>query len=56
MIDNKFPEGWDEAKVRRVLTHYETQSEDDAMAEDEAGVEADLQAGTFSRKVRSNRK
>jgi len=38
MSQNKFPAGWDEAKVQRVLAHYETQSEDDALAEDEAGV------------------
>ena len=31
-----FPRGWDEARVRRVLEHYDNQSEDDAVAEDEA--------------------
>jgi hypothetical protein len=36
---NKFPEGWDEARVKRVLEHYETQSEDEAVAEDEAASE-----------------
>jgi hypothetical protein len=39
MIQNKFPPGWDEEKVRRVLAHYEEQTEDDALTEDEAGVE-----------------
>jgi hypothetical protein len=38
MSERKFPADWDEAKVRRVLTHYEEQNEEDAMAEDEAGV------------------
>jgi hypothetical protein len=35
----KFPEGWDDARVKRVLEHYETQSEDQAVAEDEAAIE-----------------
>jgi hypothetical protein len=39
MSPNKFPAGWDEKKVRRVLAHYEEQSEEDAVLEDEAGVE-----------------
>jgi len=33
---SKFPTGWDERRVKRVLEHYETQSEDEAVAEDEA--------------------
>ena len=39
MAQSKFPEGWDEDKVRRVLKHYEEQTEDEAMAEDEATYE-----------------
>ena len=35
----KFPDGWDESRVRRVLEHYERQSEDEAVAEDEAASE-----------------
>jgi hypothetical protein len=31
----KFPPGWDEERVRKVLAHYENQSEDEAVAEDE---------------------
>ena len=38
MTNDKFPDGWDDARVQRVLAHYERQSEDDAAAEDEAGV------------------
>jgi hypothetical protein len=34
----KFPAGWDEGKVQRVIAHYESQSEEDAVTEDEAGV------------------
>ena len=35
----KFPEGWDEDRVRRVLDHYEQQSEAEAVAEDEAAYD-----------------
>jgi hypothetical protein len=37
----KFPKGWDEARVEDVLTHYEEQSEEQAVAEDEAAFEKD---------------
>ena len=36
---SKFPTGWDEKRVKRVLQHYESQSEDEAVAEDEAAYE-----------------
>jgi hypothetical protein len=36
---SKFPTGWDEKRMKRVLEHYETQSEDEAVAEDEAAYE-----------------
>lgn len=36
---NNFPPGWDEARVRRVLAHYESQTEEEAVAEDEAAAE-----------------
>jgi hypothetical protein len=36
----KFPAGWDEAKVQRVLPHYEEQTEEEALIEDEAGTES----------------
>ena len=39
MNRNKFPAGWNEQKVRRVIDHYEAQSEEDAVLEDEKGVE-----------------
>jgi len=35
---SKLPAGWDEARVRRVLVHYEQQSADEAVAEDEAAA------------------
>ena len=37
----RFPKGWDANRVRQVLAHYESQSEDEAVAEDEAAYEAD---------------
>lgn len=39
MNRGKLPTGWSEDKVRRVIAHYEEQSEEDAVLEDEAGVE-----------------
>ena len=40
MKQSKFPLGWDEKRVKTVLDHYETQSEDETVAEDEAMFEA----------------
>ena len=40
MTQSKFPPGWDEDRVRRVLEHYERQSDDEAVAEDEAAYES----------------
>lgn len=39
MNKNKFPKGWDEERVKRVLSHYESQTEEEAVAEDEAAWE-----------------
>ena len=33
---NNFPPGWDEERVRRLIHHYESQTEAEAIAEDEA--------------------
>ena len=43
MRQNRFPSGWDEERVQQVLAHYEEQSEDEAMAEDEAAFEDSTQ-------------
>ncbi len=40
MTQAKYPTGWDEARVKRVLAHYEQQSDDEAVAEDEAAYES----------------
>ena len=39
MKKSRFPSGWDEERVKRVLSHYESQSEEEAVAEDEAAWE-----------------
>jgi hypothetical protein len=39
MKQSKFPPGWDLERVKRVLAHYESQSEEEAVAEDEAAFE-----------------
>ena len=39
MNDTRFPPGWDEERVRRVLEHYDTQSASEGLAEDEAAFE-----------------
>jgi hypothetical protein len=36
MKQNRFPAAWNEARVRRVLEHYEGQTQDEAVTEDEA--------------------
>jgi hypothetical protein len=38
MKKGKLPPGWDEQRIEGVLSHYEHQSETDAVAEDEAGM------------------
>ena len=40
MSDNKFPDGWDEDKIQRVIAQYAAQTEDEALVEDEAGMES----------------
>ena len=44
MTQSRFPEGWDEARVQRVLAHYEAQTEAEAVTEDEAAFDAPDQA------------
>ena len=41
---NRFPKGWNEARVRDVLEHYEGQTEAEAVAEDEAAFQRRDQA------------
>lgn len=44
MKQSKFPPSWDEKKVQRVLKHYEQQTEEEAVAKDEAAYEDSTQA------------
>jgi hypothetical protein len=39
MKQSRFPKGWDEDRVKRVLDHHENQTEDEAVAEDETAWE-----------------
>lgn len=39
MKKTKLPKGWTEARLKRVISHYEGQSDDEAVAEDEAARE-----------------
>ena len=41
MSENRnYPPGWDEKRVRKVLDHYERQTDNEAVAEDEAAFES----------------
>ena len=40
MTHEKYPQGWNEARVRRVLEYYESQSDEEAAAEIEAGFKS----------------
>ena len=40
MSEIKLPEGWDDSRLRRVSSHYEKQTKEDALLEDEAGVQS----------------
>jgi hypothetical protein len=43
MKQSKFPPGWDEKRVQSVLAHYEDQTEEEAVVEDEAASEDETQ-------------
>ncbi len=36
MKQQRYPTGWNDERVRKLLLHYETQSQEEAVAEDEA--------------------
>jgi hypothetical protein len=40
MSNQKFPQGWEESRVRKVVDHYESQSDDEAAAEDQEAFES----------------
>lgn len=39
MTQPTFPPGWDAERIRTVLAHYEAQTEDEAVIEDEAAFD-----------------
>lgn len=38
MSDSKYPAGWDEDRVKRLIGHYDALTDDEQVAEDEAAV------------------
>ena len=44
MKQEQYPPGWDAKRVQRVLAHYEDQTEEEAVAEDEAALVDQTQA------------
>ncbi len=38
-LEGKPPDGWDAARLQKVLTHYTRQSDEEAVHEDKSGVE-----------------
>ena len=57
MKHTAFPPGWDKERVARVLKHYDSQTEEEAVAEDEAASFTDFDhlsakgAETFTARV-----
>jgi hypothetical protein len=43
MSEQNFPPGWDQARVQRLIDHYEHMSDEELTAEDEAAQEAEGQ-------------
>ena len=43
MKQSNFPPGWNEERVRQVLSYYEQQTDEEAVAEDEAAFESSTQ-------------
>jgi hypothetical protein len=43
MSNQKYPAGWDEARVQRLIAHYDEMDDDELTAEDEAALEAEGQ-------------
>ena len=37
---NRYPKGWDRKRVNAVISHYENQSDEQAIAEDEAAYDS----------------
>jgi hypothetical protein len=46
MTNDRFPAGWDEEKIKRVIDYYENQTEEEAVGEDKA-IEDNLEQTTM---------
>lgn len=46
MTNDRFPAGWDEKKIKQVIDYYENQTEEEAVAEDEA-IEDNIEQTTM---------
>ena len=46
MRPNELPAGWNEEQVQRVLAHYKSRTDEEAVAEDEAAYEDSIQIGS----------
>jgi hypothetical protein len=44
MNEKRLPLGWDENRIRGIAQHYETQTDEEALAEDEAALNDPEQA------------
>ena len=44
MSKKYYPAGWDESRIQQALDHYEAQSDEEAVAEDEAASESTTHA------------
>ncbi len=42
-MNNKYPRDWNENRIQKVINHYESQTEEEAVSEDEAAYEHDGQ-------------
>ena len=42
-MSKKFPPSWNEHRIQKVIKHYDSQSDEDALSEDEAADEHDGQ-------------
>jgi hypothetical protein len=41
MKQQRLPKGWTQERIRQVIEHYENQTEDEAVADDEAALKED---------------
>ena len=47
----KYPPGWNEARIRRVIEHYDSQTEDEEAAEIERALIADADHPTLGKNL-----